>query len=84
MRGGEIYVRGNAGYRAGIHMKAYRDKRPVMVIGGRTGSFLGEYQAGGYIIVLGLLDERKADCRQLSVYWNARRKNVSSRKSGRD
>ncbi len=59
MRGGEIYVRGNAGYRAGIHMKAYRDKRPVMVIGGRTGSFLGEYQAGGIIIVLGDLQEEK-------------------------
>ena len=54
MRGGEIYVRGNAGYRAGIHMKAYKDKKPVMVIGGRAGSFLGEYQAGGLIIVLGL------------------------------
>ena len=25
-----------------------------MVIGGRTGSFLGEYQAGGIIVVLGL------------------------------
>lgn len=59
MRGGEIYVRDNAGYRAGIHMKAYRDKKPVMVIGGRTGSFLGEYQAGGYIIVLGLHDDGK-------------------------
>ncbi|MGN1002132.1 MAG: glutamate synthase [Oscillospiraceae bacterium] len=54
MRGGAIYVRGNAGYRAGIHMKAYKEKLPVMVIGGRTGSFLGEYQAGGLIIVLGL------------------------------
>ncbi len=54
MRGGSIYVKGDAGYRAGIHMKAYRDKIPVMVIGGRTGSFLGEYQAGGIIIVLGL------------------------------
>jgi len=54
MRGGEIYVRGNAGYRAGIHMKAYLDKFPVMVIGGACGSFLGEYQAGGLIIVLGL------------------------------
>ena len=57
MRGGEIYVHGDAGYRAGIHMKAYRDKVPVMVIGGRTGSFLGEYQAGGLIIVLGLNDD---------------------------
>ena len=54
MRGGKIFVQGNAGYRAGIHMKAYQDKVPVMVIGGRTGSFLGEYQAGGIIIVLGL------------------------------
>lgn len=54
MRGGEIYVKRNAGYRAGIHMKAYKEKKPVMVIGGRAGSFLGEYQAGGYIIVLGI------------------------------
>ncbi|MHB1153036.1 MAG: GltB/FmdC/FwdC-like GXGXG domain-containing protein [Eubacteriales bacterium] len=54
MRGGIIYIRDNAGYRAGIHMKAYRDKLPVLVIGGRCGSFLGEYQAGGFIIVLGL------------------------------
>ena len=53
MRGGEIYVRDSAGYRAGIHMKAYKDKLPVMVIGGSCGSFLGEYQAGGVIIVLG-------------------------------
>lgn len=54
MRGGCIYVQGNAGYRAGIHMKAYEDKIPVMIIGGCAGSFLGEYQAGGLIIVLGL------------------------------
>lgn len=54
MRGGRIYAKGNAGYRAGIHMKAYEDKFPVMVIGGCAGSFLGEYQAGGLIIVLGL------------------------------
>ena len=54
MRGGAIYVKGNAGYRAGIHMKAYKDKKPVLVIGGCAGSFLGEYQAGGLIVVLGL------------------------------
>ncbi|NLT13757.1 MAG: glutamate synthase [Clostridiales bacterium] len=54
MRGGEIYVRGSAGYRTGIHMKAYREMLPVIVIGGKAGSFLGEYQAGGLIIVLGL------------------------------
>ncbi len=54
MRGGEIFIKGDVGYRAGIHMKAYADKKPVMVIGGKCGSFLGEYQAGGLIIVLGL------------------------------
>ena len=59
MRGGEIYVEGNAGYRAGIHMKAYGDKLPVMVIGGKAGSFLGEYQAGGVIIVLGLTESSR-------------------------
>ncbi|MGI6214051.1 MAG: glutamate synthase [Christensenellales bacterium] len=59
MRGGEIYIKGNAGYRAGIHMKEYREKKPVIVIGGRAGSFLGEYQAGGIIIVLGLHTDGK-------------------------
>lgn len=59
MRGGKIYVQGDAGYRAGIHMKAYKDKTPVMIIGGCAGSFLGEYQAGGIIIVLGLHNSQK-------------------------
>ena len=60
MRGGKLYVRGNAGYRTGIHMKAYQDKVPVIIIGGRAGSFLGEDQAGGIIIVLGLETDGKA------------------------
>ena len=34
MRGGKIYVKGNAGYRAGIHMKEYKEKKPLMIIGG--------------------------------------------------
>ena len=59
MRGGKIYVKGNAGYRAGIHMKAYKEHLPVLMIGGKAGSFLGEYQAGGIIIVLGLSDDDK-------------------------
>ena len=59
MRGGKIYVQGNAGYRAGIHMKAYKEKIPVMIIGGCAGSFLGEYQAGGVIIVLGFHKDNK-------------------------
>ncbi len=54
MRGGKIYVRDNAGYRVGIHMKEYKEKKPVILIGGRAGSFLGEYLAGGVIAVLGI------------------------------
>lgn len=54
MRGGEIFVRDRVGYRVGIHMKEYKDKCPLIVIGGNTGAFLGEYMAGGRIVVLGL------------------------------
>ena len=57
MRGGTVFVKGDAGYRAGIHMKEYKEKVPRLVIGGTAGSFLGEYQAGGVIIVLGLSDK---------------------------
>lgn len=59
MRGGKILIQGNAGYRAGIHMKAYKEKKPAIIIGGRAGSFLGEYQAGGLIVVLGLHEDGK-------------------------
>ncbi len=54
MRGGRIFIKGYCGYRGGIHMKAYREHFPVIVIGSHAGSFLGEYQAGGLILVLGI------------------------------
>lgn len=54
MRGGKIFVRDNVGYRAAIHMKEYRDKLPVLVIGGTAQDFMGEYMAGGVVIMLGL------------------------------
>jgi glutamate synthase domain-containing protein 3 len=54
MRGGKILIQNNTGYRAGIHMKSYKEKNPVLIVGGVTGSFLGEYQAGGLIVVLGI------------------------------
>jgi len=54
MRGGQVYVKGNVGYRTGIHMKEYMEKKPVIVIGSKAGNFLGEYMAGGTIILLGL------------------------------
>ncbi len=53
-RGGEIFVRDDVGYRAGIHMKEYQDKKPVLVIGGTAQDFLGEYMAGGVLVLLGL------------------------------
>ena len=59
MRGGKIFIEGDVGYRCGIHMKAYLSHRPAIVIGGRAGSFLGEYQAGGTLIVLGGHTEQK-------------------------
>ena len=43
MRGGRVYVRDNIGYRGGIHMKQYMEKRPIVVIGGAARAFLGEY-----------------------------------------
>ncbi len=54
MRGGKIIIKGNAGYRVGIHMKEYQEHKPAIVIGGKVGDFLGEYQAGGTIVVLGI------------------------------
>ena len=53
-RGGRIFVRDDVGYRAGIHMKEYGEKKPVLIIGGTAQDFLGEYMAGGILIVLGL------------------------------
>ena len=53
-RGGKIFVQEDVGYRAGIHMKEYQDKKPVLVIGGTAQDFLGEYMAGGILMLLGL------------------------------
>lgn len=54
VRGGEIYIRSDVGYRGGIHMKASAEKAPLLIIGGMARDFLGEYMAGGTVIVLGL------------------------------
>lgn len=53
-RGGKIYIKEDVGYRVGIHIKEYKQKLPIIVIGGTAKDFLGEYMAGGLIIVLGL------------------------------
>lgn len=54
MRGGKMFIRDDSGYRTGIHMKEYLNRKPVMVVGGTGQDFLGEYMAGGILLVLGL------------------------------
>jgi glutamate synthase domain-containing protein 3 len=54
MRGGKIFIRDDVGYRVAIHMKEYAGQRPTIVIGGTAQHFLGEYMAGGVLVVLGL------------------------------
>lgn len=53
-RGGKIYVKKDVGYRVGIHIKEYEHQFPVIIVGGTTKDFLGEYMAGGMIVILGL------------------------------
>ncbi|MFC1754382.1 hypothetical protein ACFL96_13485, partial [Thermoproteota archaeon] len=58
-RGGKIYIKGNAGYRTGVHLKEYQESKPIIVIGGTAQDFLGEYMAGGVILMLGLGLDKK-------------------------
>ena len=67
MRGGRLFIKGSVGYRAGIHMKEYGDNRPIMVIGETAGDFLGEYMAGGTIVLLGLNLKKDQSHRSLHV-----------------
>ncbi len=54
MRGGKLHILKDVGYRVGIHMKTYKDMVPVIIVGGKAGDFLGEYMAGGILILLDL------------------------------
>jgi len=54
MISGSILVRDDAGYRAALHMKQYGRAIPSVVIGGTAQDFLGEYMAGGRLVLLGL------------------------------
>ncbi len=53
MRGGCIMIEEGCGWRVGIHMKRYMSKNPTIFVGGDAGNFLGEYMAGGKIILIG-------------------------------
>ena len=54
MRSGRIFVQGSVGYRVGIHMKSFGDQFPLIIVGGLARDFLGEYMAGGVLVLLGL------------------------------
>ena len=54
MRRGRVFVKGDAGYRAGIHMKAHEGSGPAVVCGGKARDFFGEYMAGGLLVLLGI------------------------------
>ncbi len=62
MRGGSLFVRDDVGYRVGIHMKAFREKVPLLVIGGTSGDFLGEYMAGGTLVLLNRTNRKELVC----------------------
>lgn len=61
MRGGRILVKDGVGARVGIHMKATPYQMPKITVGGGCGDFLGEYMAGGAMIILRLLDQEHGD-----------------------
>ncbi len=67
MRGGRVYVKGDIGYRVGINMKSFKNSYPVIIAGGVAGDFLGEYMAGGILVVLGL-DREASDGRIVGNY----------------
>ncbi len=52
LSGGKIYVEGNVGNRACIQMREYGTSVPYVVINGKFDDYLGEYMAGGTILVL--------------------------------
>ena len=54
MRGGKVFIKGDVGYRVGIHMKAFESHVPIMVCGGKSRDFFGEYMAGGLLVLLGM------------------------------
>ena len=62
MRGGKIFIRDGVGYRVGIHMKEYQNKKPTLVVGGVAQDFFAEYMAGGIALVLGLNMETDKKC----------------------
>lgn len=67
LRGGRVFIRDGAGYRCGIHMKEYKEQVPVLVVGGVAHDFLGEYMAGGILIVLNRVSETDGEANGIDI-----------------
>jgi glutamate synthase domain-containing protein 1/glutamate synthase domain-containing protein 3 len=59
LQGGEIFIRGTVGNRAGIQMREYRDERPFLIVGESADDYLGEYMAGGVVVVLNISESAR-------------------------
>jgi glutamate synthase domain-containing protein 1/glutamate synthase domain-containing protein 3 len=58
IQGGKIFVRGTVGNRAAIQMREYAKERPFLIVGETADDYLGEYMAGGVVMVLNLSGSR--------------------------
>lgn len=54
LQGGRTFIRGTAGNRLAIQMREYKHARPFVVLGETADDYLGEYMAGGVVVVLDL------------------------------
>ena len=59
LQGGRIFVRGSVGNRAAIQMREYLNHRPFLIIGESADDYLGEYMAGGVVVVLNISNEKR-------------------------
>jgi len=59
LQGGEIFIRGTVGNRAAIQMREYKEDRPFLIVGETADDYLGEYMAGGVVVVLNLSDSAR-------------------------
>ncbi|MCU0822904.1 MAG: FAD-dependent oxidoreductase, partial [Spirochaetes bacterium] len=60
MRGGSVYIESDVEYRAGIHMKEFKEQVPLLVIGGTAKDYCGEYMAGGRVVILNLKNKNRS------------------------
>ena len=59
LQGGDIFVRRSVGNRAAIQMREYQNLKPYLIVGETADDYLGEYMAGGVVVLLNLSDEKR-------------------------